>query len=99
MPATLVLLCLVVWVGATIALVRTNRVVRFLWLPTFLALIGVFTSLLPLVLDPAAATAVNVLILVPFVASLAVLPDPRVGVSHSLPVNCDWKVKAGARHF
>ncbi len=76
MPATLVLLCLVVWVGAIIALVQTNRIVRFLWFPTLLALIGVFTSLLPLVLDPAAAIAVNVLIFVPFVVSLTILPEP-----------------------
>jgi hypothetical protein len=74
MAGALVMLILAVWVSAIAVLVKVDRADNFLWIPTLLALAGVFGSMLPLLLDPNLAAVANGFILILFIASLAVLP-------------------------
>lgn len=74
MPGVLVVLILAVWVGAIVVLVNVDRAERFLWIPTSLALAGVFSSILPLTILPCAAVITSGIILVLFIVSIAVLP-------------------------
>lgn len=70
MPGTLVLMLLAMWVGAIAVLVCVDLAERFLWIPVLLALTGVFTSILPLVISSNIAPVANLATLILFVLSL-----------------------------
>jgi hypothetical protein len=74
MAGALVVTILAVWVGAIAFLVNVDRADKFLWIPTLLALAGIFSSILPLALAPQTAALATAVILILFTASLAVLP-------------------------
>jgi hypothetical protein len=50
---------------------------KFLWVPVFLALAGVFSSILPLATTPSVALIANAATLVLFIVSLEVLTRKR----------------------
>ena len=81
MIGALVMLILFVWVGAIAVLVNADRADNLLWIPSFLALAGLFTSMLPLVLDSHTAAFANGFILILFIGSLAVLPRARENIA------------------
>ena len=74
MPGALVLLILAIWVGAIVVLINADRADRFLWIPTLLALAGLFSSILPLTIKPYTAIVASGIILILFVVSMVVLP-------------------------
>ena len=76
MPGALVVVVLAIWVGAIAVLVHLDRVYSSLWIPTLLALVGLFTSCLTIVLDPITAVVMNLCLLLAFAASLAIIPKP-----------------------
>ena len=85
MPGSLALLILAIWVGAVVVLVYVDRADRFLWIPTLLALAGIFSSILPVTLAPHTAAVTSGVILILFIVSLAVLPratSPAVLIRH-----------------
>ena len=74
MPGALVLLILAIWVGAIVVLINADRADQFLWIPTLLALAGLFSSILPLTITPYTAIVASGIILILFIVSMVVLP-------------------------
>lgn len=74
MLGALVILILAIWVGAIVVLVNVDRADRFLWIPTLLALAGIFSSILPLTIAPYAAIVASGTVLILFIVSMAALP-------------------------
>jgi hypothetical protein len=81
MLGTLVLALLAMWVGAIAVLVYAELADRLLWLPVFLALTGVFASILPLVMSLNVAVVVNAATLTLFILSVQ-MSKPK----HRLPI-------------
>lgn len=82
MSETLAVLLLAVWVGAIAILVNVDRADKFLWIPVFLAVAGVFSSILPLAIPFSAAVVANGATLILFVVSLEVLnPQYRLTIA------------------
>lgn len=77
MSETLAVLLLAVWVGAIAILVNVDRADKFLWIPVFLAVAGVFSSILPLAIPFNAAVVANGAALILFIVSLEVLNAPH----------------------
>jgi len=73
MHGTLAVLLLAVWVVATAVLVNVDRADKFLWIPVLLAVVGVFGSILPLVISPNVAVVANSATLILFIVLLEVL--------------------------
>ena len=55
MPLALTLMLLTIWAGAIFTFVNFDFSDERLWVPVFLALVGVFGSILPLVVAPVMA--------------------------------------------
>ena len=70
MPGTLILLLLAIWVGAIAVFVSSDWSDKHLWIPVFLAVAGIFGSILPVALAPNVALIANAATLVLFILSL-----------------------------
>ena len=70
MPGQLILLLLVVWTGLIAAFIHVTLSDKYLWIPVLLALVGVFSSLLPLAITPNVTLVVNAATLILFIVSL-----------------------------
>jgi hypothetical protein len=82
MSATLVVLLLAVWVGAVTVLINADRADTFLWVPVLLAMVGVFSSILPLAISSNIAVLVSGATLILFIVSLEVLkPKHRLTIA------------------
>ena len=77
MLETLVLALLAMWMAAIAVLVSADLAERFLWVPIFLALTGVFASILPLVMSPNVAVVVNATTLTLFIVSVQLSKTKR----------------------
>lgn len=77
MNGTLTSLLLAAWIAAIAAFSYANLADRRLWIPVFLALAGIFSSMLPLVITPKIALLTSAVILVGFIASLETLRPKR----------------------
>ena len=77
MPGMLILLLLVVWVGAIAVFVSFDWPDNHLWVPVFLAIAGVFGSILPVAIAPNVALIANAATLILFILSLERLRSKR----------------------
>jgi hypothetical protein len=77
MPLQLILLLLVVWAGAIAAFSYISLSDKYLWIPTLLALAGVFSSLLPLATNSRIVLVANAATLILFIVSLERLRPKR----------------------
>lgn len=77
MPSQLILLLLIVWTGSIAAFSYLALSEKHLWIPVLLALAGVFSSLLPLAINPNIALVANAATLGLFIVSLERLRQKR----------------------
>lgn len=77
MPGMLILLLLAIWVGAIAVLVSLDWPNNHLWIPVFLAVAGVFSSILPVAIAPNVALITNAATLALFALSLERLRPRR----------------------
>ena len=77
-PGSLILLLLAIWVGAIAVMVSVDSRDNPLWIPVFLAVAGLFASVLPVAVDPNTALIANAATLAVFILSLKRL-KPRHG--------------------
>ena len=84
MPLALTLMLLTIWAGAIFTFVNFDFSDERLWVPVLLALVGVFGSILPLVVAPVIALVANAATMLLFVASLETLrPNHRRAVTYA----------------
>jgi hypothetical protein len=69
-PGTLILLLLAIWVGAIAVFVSLDWADNHLWIPVFLAVAGIFGSVLPVAIAPNVALIANAATLVLFILAL-----------------------------
>ena len=69
MPGTLVLLLLAIWVGAIAVIVSSDWPDNHPWIPVFLAVAGLFGSVLPVAVAPNVALIANAVTLALFIVS------------------------------
>jgi hypothetical protein len=82
MSEILAVLLLAVWVGAITVLLNVDRADKLLWIPVLLAVTGVFSSILPLVIPFNAAVIANGATLILFIVALEVLnPQYRLTIA------------------
>jgi len=67
---TLILLLLAIWVGAIAVFVSLDWPNNHLWIPVFLAVAGIFGSVLPVAIAPNVALIANAATLVLFILAL-----------------------------
>ena len=70
MPGTLILLLLAIWVGAIAVLVSLDWPDNHLWIPVFLAVVGIFGAVLPAAVAPNGALVANAVTLALFILAL-----------------------------
>ena len=70
MPGTLILLLLAIWVGAIAVIVSSDWPDNHPWIPVFLAVAGLFGSVLPVAVAPNVALIANTVTLALFIVSL-----------------------------
>jgi hypothetical protein len=75
------LLPLIVWTGLIAAFSYLTLPDKYLWIPVLLALAGVFSSLLPLAINPNIALVANAATLILFIVSLNRLRRTRRGAT------------------